>query len=154
VPLSLAPLGEGHSYVQGMTTTYTIGPNGPTAGSAQTAIQQPGRKYPPCTIYNTGQATVYLSDESPINSTSGAPLTAGSVLPWDEDLALYAVCPTSTTLVTTANTQIPFDAGAIAAQILTQGLAQGHCERDQHYRGPPDRQLRVDRHPDHVHHGQ
>lgn len=104
-------------------TAYVIGPNGPGNGSALTAIQQPARPYPAITIYNTGAATVYLGDDPPLNPTDGIPLSAGSVIPWDADQALYAVCPTSTTISTSSNTGVPFDAGAVAAQILDQGLA-------------------------------
>jgi hypothetical protein len=106
-----------------MSTPYTIGPNGPTTGSAFQAVLPPNKPHDVLTIYNTGQATVYLDAENqPQDTTGGAPLTAGSTLPWDKDLALYAFCPTSTTLVLSENSQIPFDAGAIAAQIIGQGL--------------------------------
>lgn len=107
-----------------MSTPYTIGPNGPNFGSAFQAVLPAGKPHDPVTIYNTGQATVYLDAENqPQDTTGGSPLTAGSTLPWDKDLPLYAYCPTSTTLILSENGQIPFDAGAIAAQIITQGLA-------------------------------
>lgn len=108
-----------------MSLTYTIGPNGPISGSAGTAIFQPGRRHGLVSIYNTGSATVYLDNENQqVDPTDGIPLTAGSSIPWDEDLPLYAACPTQTTIVVSSNTAIPFDSGAIAAQIIDQGLAQ------------------------------
>lgn len=106
-----------------MSTPYTIGPHGPIAGSGNTAILQPGRPHGPVTIFNTGQATVYLDNENQqVNPTDGLPLTAGSSIPWDKDLPLFASCPTSTTIVVSDNGAIPFDAGAIANQLNLQGL--------------------------------
>jgi hypothetical protein len=108
-----------------MSNTYTIGPNGPTSGSALTAIYQPGRGQGPVTIYNAiGGATCYVDNEDPLgNPTNGIPLTAGSSLPWDGDQALYIVCPTSTQVVISDNSQTGTDAGAVASQLIAQGLA-------------------------------
>lgn len=107
-----------------MSTQFTIGPNGPTSGSALQAIYQPGRAHDPITIYNTGPDICYVDDENPLNSSQGQPLPNGSSLPWDEDRPLYIVCPTSTGITISANTQVGFDAGAVAAQLIDQGLAQ------------------------------
>lgn len=108
-----------------MSNTFTVGPNGPTTGSAGVAIYQPGRPHPAVTIYNTGLVTVYLDHDNPlIPATSGLPLSAGSSIPWDADLPLYVACPTSTTIVISDNGSIGTDASAVAAAIIAQGLAQ------------------------------
>jgi hypothetical protein len=75
------------------------------------------------TITNTGTATAYLDSDQPDSTTSGQPLSAGSSLTWSKDQPLWTVAPVATTLVVSENTGAIFDAGAIAAQILAQGLA-------------------------------
>lgn len=75
------------------------------------------------TITNTGTATAYLDSDQPDSTTSGQPLSAGSSLTWSKDQPLWTVAPVATTLVVSENTGAIFDAGAIASQILAQGLA-------------------------------
>lgn len=75
------------------------------------------------TITNTGTATAYLDSDQPDSTTSGQPLSAGSSLTWAKDQPLWTVAPVATTLVVSENTGAIFDAGAIASQILAQGLA-------------------------------
>jgi hypothetical protein len=107
----------------GASKSYLIGPNGEVGGRG-TALLKPGQTRTAFTIYNTGSSTVYLNtDNQPLDPTDGAPLSAGSVVPWDTDLSLYAACPTQGEIFVSDNSQVPFDAGAIAAQILDQGLA-------------------------------
>lgn len=109
-----------------MSQNYVIGPLGPGSGQGLNgaALYRPRHKHPALTVFNTGSTTVFLNDEDPIRDPSaGLPLTAGSSIPWDADRALFATCPTSGTLTVTTNSGIPFDAGAVAAQILSQGLA-------------------------------
>jgi hypothetical protein len=107
---------------------YIIGPRGPGGTSNAghgAALYLPNRVHPSVTIFNTGQTTVFVDDEDPLTAPSiGLPLTAGSSLPWDANRALYMTCPTQGFVTITGNSGIPFDAGAVAAQILTQGLAQ------------------------------
>jgi hypothetical protein len=75
------------------------------------------------TVLNTGSATAYLTDQAPDSTTDGQPLSAGSSLTWTKGQPLWVIGPSSTTLVVSENTGPIFDAGAIAAQILAQGLA-------------------------------
>lgn len=75
------------------------------------------------TVLNTGSATAYLNDGSPDSTTDGQPLSAGSSLIWTKGQPLWVIAPAATTLVVSENTGPIFDAGAIAAQILAQGLA-------------------------------
>lgn len=108
-----------------MSQNYVIGPTGPQGSRHGAAIIEKNRKHAALTIFNTGTTTVFLDDEDPVGDPSkGLPLSPGSSIPWDADKALYATCLTSGFLTTTGNSGIPFDAGAVAAQILTQGLAQ------------------------------
>lgn len=103
---------------------YNLGPNGEVGGRG-TALLRPGQYKDSFTIYNVGQTTVYLNtDSQPTGPTDGAPLSAGSVVPWDSGQSLYAVCPTVGQIFVSDNSGVPFDAGAVAAQILDQGLAQ------------------------------
>lgn len=75
------------------------------------------------TILNTGTATAYIDSDQQDSTTSGQPLSAGSSLTWTKGQPLWTVAPTPTTLVVSDNSGPIFDAGAIAAQILAQGLA-------------------------------
>jgi hypothetical protein len=107
-----------------LSQNYVIGPTGPVGSRNGAGIVTPNRKHPAFTIFNTGKTTVFLDDEDPLGDpSSGLPLTPGSSIPWDADKALYATCPTKGYLTTTGNSGVPFDAGAVAAQILDQGLA-------------------------------
>lgn len=102
-----------------MSTPYTIGPNGPTTGSAGTAIYQPGRPHDPVLLVNTGAATIYLnSDQQPLIAASGFPLNPQAQVTWDEDLPLFASCATSSTLTVGDSSGIGFDPSTIAAAIL------------------------------------
>lgn len=103
---------------------YSIGPYGEVGGRGQ-ALIKPGQYRNSFTIYNIGSTTVYLNtDTQPTGPTDGAPLSPGSVVPWDSGASLYAVCPTAGSIFVSDNSGVPFDAGAIAEQILDQGLAQ------------------------------
>ena len=107
-------------------TTYELDQNGPTEGSRGTALIQPGRSQNALVLVNVGSTTIYLDDQNvPNPPESGQPLSAGSSIPWDAGRALYACAATgqSATLLTSNNTGVPFDAGAIAGQLLAQGLA-------------------------------
>jgi hypothetical protein len=102
-----------------VSTPYTIGPNGPTTGSAGTAIFQPGRPHDPVLLVNTGAATIYLnSDQQPVLVTDGFPLNPAAQVTWDEDLPLFAACATSSTLTVGDSSGIGFDPSTIAAAIL------------------------------------
>jgi hypothetical protein len=103
---------------------YVIGPNGELNGTGR-ALLRPGQIKDTFTIYNIGTTTVYLNtDNQPTGSADGAPLSPGSVVPWQGGKSLYATCATTGQIFVSDNPQVPFDAGAIAAQILDQGLAQ------------------------------
>lgn len=107
--------------------TYVIGPTG-IVGNAQLGGQpviRPHQNRAPVTLFNTGTTTIYLeTDQQNTGPGAGQPLSPGSVQPWDAGLGLWAACPTAGTLLVSDNSQSPFDAGAIASQILGQGLAQ------------------------------
>jgi len=110
-----------------VSQNYVIGPRGPGGTSNAghgAALYLPGRKHPQVMIANTGATTIYVNNEDPISDPSaGQPLTPGSSLGWDADRSLYMTCPTSGTVTITENSGTLMDAGAIASQIISQGLA-------------------------------
>jgi len=79
----------------------------------------------PQTIYNTGTVIVYLDEDQAVQPYSGVPLRPGSTIQWDADRCAYAVTdPGNIGALTVLDNQgYLFDAGAIATQILGQGLA-------------------------------
>lgn len=74
-------------------------------------------------VFNIGSATAYLDSDQPDTTTSGQPLSAGSSCVWQKGKPLWVIAPSSTTLTVSENAGNVFDAGAIAGQILSQGLA-------------------------------
>lgn len=108
-----------------MSQNYVIGPAGPAGTPNGAALYLPNRKHPACIIVNTGPVVVYASDTDPVGDPSqGLPLKPGSSVPWDADLPLYMVCPTKGMVTIVGTSGVPFDAGAIATEIIDQGLAQ------------------------------
>lgn len=74
-------------------------------------------------ITNTGAATAYLDTEQQATPTTGVPLSAGSTVIWQAGRPLWVTAPAATSLTITENSGAIFDAGAVASQILSQGLA-------------------------------
>ncbi len=76
-------------------------------------------------VVNTGANPVYLSDQSSFSVATGIALGPGSTILWDDgrDLYLLATAALPTTVNVYANSGGIFDAGAIASQIIAQGLA-------------------------------
>lgn len=78
------------------------------------------------TVYNKDTAnTVYLL-EYPQGFSTGFPLGPGSTITWDKGKALYLCCDNAATtinVVVADNGGTLTDAGAIAGQIIAQGLA-------------------------------
>jgi hypothetical protein len=111
-----------------VSQNYVIGPGGPggtTNAGHGAALYLPNRRHPAVMIANTGATTIFVNDKDPLRDPSaGQPLTAGSSLGWDADRSLYMTCPTSGTVTITENGGTLMDAGAIASQIINQGLAQ------------------------------
>lgn len=94
-------------------------------GGRNTPVWAAGIPHPAVTLVNQGTATIYL-DPTSTAGVLGQPLSAGSTLQWDANLALYAVTDIgkTSTLTVSANTGTGFDAGATAAQLISQGLPQ------------------------------
>jgi hypothetical protein len=105
-----------------MADQYTVTTTG--VGSRNTPVWAAGVAHPPVTLVNQGTVSIYV-DETPSAGVNGQQLSAGSTLLWDADRALYAWTATSSsTLLVSPNQGAGFDAGAIAAQLNTQGLPQ------------------------------
>lgn len=88
-----------------MRRTYTISPS---AGGQ--LITEYVNTYPQLTVINTGQATVYLGDDSSVDSTNGVPLTPGMATAWSSSPALYAAADTASTILITDNASNPLTA--------------------------------------------
>lgn len=75
------------------------------------------------TVYNTSATDVLYVNEHP--DLNGFALGAGSTMTWDAKRALYLYAPTGKTIIAAIldNAGTIFPAGAIASQILQQGLA-------------------------------
>lgn len=93
----------------------------PLPTNAPKLIYGEGQPHPPVTIVNasTGGTSIRVDSAQP-SDTGGQPLTAGGSLPWDEDLPLWLAGPG--TVIISENSGQPFDPGAVANQLLTQGL--------------------------------
>lgn len=117
-----------------MARNFSIGPKGPFNGTNPNAVSVQGaavflanQSNPAVTVYNSGSKTVFLDSQDPVsNPSAGQPLSAGSSIGWDSKQALYAITAAgeTTTITVTNNSGNIFDAGAIATQIIDQGLAQ------------------------------
>ena len=105
-----------------MSTLFTIGPNGVTNPPNRPWIYDPGRTHELVTLVNIGPNVAYLDEAVLPGAGNGIPLAVGSTLPWDKDLALFATSPLGATIVVSPNGSTPFDPGAIASQLITQGL--------------------------------
>jgi hypothetical protein len=105
-----------------MADQYTVTDVG--VSGRNTPVWRPGVPHEAATLINAGAVTVYL-DENPSARTAGQPLSAGSSVLWDADRGLYAATAagTTSTLVVSPNQGAGFDAGAVAAQLIDQGLA-------------------------------
>lgn len=105
-----------------MADQYTVTDIG--VDGRNTPIWRPGVPHEAATCINKGTSTIYL-DENPSARTNGYPLSAGSSVLWDADRGLYAATAagTTSTLVVSPNQGPGFDAGAIASQLIDQGLA-------------------------------
>ena len=74
-------------------------------------------------VVNAGDATAYLDTEHQDDATTGRPLSAGSTVVWQAGVPLWVTAPTPVPLLITDSAGAMFDAGAVAGQILAQGLA-------------------------------
>lgn len=84
-----------------------------------------GGSYPtPVSVINTGAVTVYLDDEPQTDVSRGRPLGPGSTVVWEANSPLWLIAESAAGEVRISDSAgAMFDAGAIAAQILGQGLA-------------------------------
>lgn len=84
----------------------------------------PAARQKACVVKNVGTDMVYLSSQSIATSYEGHELGAGSSIIWDAEQALWAYCPSTTSISVIENSGNLFDAQAIANEIVTGGLAQ------------------------------
>lgn len=80
-------------------------------------------------VTNAGAATAFLDTDHQQILGDGYPLSAGSSKVWLTGRPLWHSSPTGTQLVITDEAGLVFDAGAIAGQILDQGLADAIADQ-------------------------
>lgn len=103
------------------TTSYQIGTD---AFRPEFRGYMSGSYPSPVSVINTGSVTVYLDDEPQTDVSRGRPLGPGSTVVWEANTPLWLIAESAAGEVRISDSSgAMFDAGAIASQILGQGLA-------------------------------